>query len=100
MVKINFICGGKTGDLLHNLMVIKLLCQTYNAKGILYITNNRIYGGDYFHFDMETTYNDLEPMIMSQDYIDSFHILNDEENIGNFVNLNQWRWSKLFFKTN
>jgi hypothetical protein len=100
MVKINFICGGKTGDLLHNLMVIKTICESNNAKGVLYITNNRGYGGDNFHLDIKKTYDDLEPMIMSQDYIESFHILIDGENISNFINLNQWRWSKLFFKTN
>lgn len=100
MEKINFICGGKTGDLLHNLMVIKTICESNNFKGVLYITNNRGYGGDDFHFDIKKTYDDLEPMIMSQDYIESFHILIDGENIGNFINLNQWRWSKLFFKSN
>ena len=91
MEKINFICGGKTGDLLHNLMVIKTICESNNFKGVLYITNNRGYGGDYFHFDIEKTYDDLEPMIMSQDYIESFHILIDGENIVNISFTFDWQ---------
>lgn len=100
MEKINFICGGKTGDLLHNLMVIKLICEKNNKKGVLYITNLSEYGGDGFHFDMHSTYYDLEPFIMSQNYINSFHLLREGDVVEDYINLNQWRWSKLFFKSN
>lgn len=100
MEKINFISGGKTGDLLHSLMVIKTICEQENKLGVLYITNVDIYGGDNFHFDMHKTYYDLEPIIMSQPYIHSFHILRVDEVIDEYINLNEWRKSDLIFKTN
>jgi hypothetical protein len=100
MGKINFVSGGKTGDLLHNLMVVKSMCETQNKKAVLYITNVSSYGGDNFHFDMHKTYNDLEPIIMSQPYIDSFHLLRNDDVIDDFINLNQWRESELLHKSN
>lgn len=100
MEKINFVSGGKTGDLLHTLMVVKSICESQNKKAILYITNVSSYGGDNFHFDMHKTYYDLEPIIMSQPYIDSFHLLRVDDVIGNYINLNLWRKSVLIFNTN
>lgn len=100
MGKINFVSGGKTGDLLHNLMVVKSICETQNKRAILYITNVSSYGGDSFHFDIHKTYYDLEPIIMSQPYIESFHILSVDDVIGEYINLNQWRKSELLYKTN
>ena len=100
MEKINFICGGRTGDLIHNLLPVKLICENHNLKAIVYITNLTELGGDVFHYDIEKTYNDLKPFIMSQPYIDSFHIYNYGDTIKNCVNLNQFRWSKLLMKTN
>lgn len=100
MEKINFVSGGKTGDLLHNLMVVKSICETQNKKAVFYITNVSSYGGDNFHFDMHKTYYDLEPIIMSQPYIDSFHLLKVNDVIDDFINLNQWRESELLHKSN
>lgn len=100
MEKINFVSGGKTGDLLHNLMVVKSICETNNVLADLYITNVPSYGGDNFHFDMMKTYYDLEPFILSQTYVNSFHVLRDTDIIGNFINLNEWRVSRLFNRSN
>ena len=100
MGKINFVSGGKTGDLLHNLMVVKSICETNNVLADLYITNVSLYGGDDFHFDIMKTYYDLEHFILSQTYVNSFHVLRDADIIGDFINLNDWRVSKLFFQSN
>lgn len=94
-----FICSGRTGDLIHNLLVIKSLYEQSDKKGILYITNDKKYGGDSFLFDINKTYDDLSPVVSYQDYIESFHILQDNQKIEESINLNSWRRAKLFMKS-
>jgi hypothetical protein len=99
MENIKFIIGGKTGDLLHCLYSVRGLCEKFGVKADLYITNDRKYGGDEFHFEINRTFEDLKPLIIRQEYISSFNILKDDI-AGSFVNLNNWRKSPGLFKTN
>jgi hypothetical protein len=99
MEKINFLCGGKTGDVIHNLFAIKSICDKSNTKANLYITNMKTYGGDFFHFDIDKTYHDLLPLINHQPYIDFFDILERVEVPEQLLNLNSWRQSNLIFKS-
>lgn len=94
-----FLCGGRTGDLVHNLLAIKSLYNQSGKKGILYITNDRKLGGDVFSYDIEKTYQDLKEFILYQEYIEDFHILQK----GNLlreehINLNKWRRSRFCMK--
>jgi hypothetical protein len=98
MENIDFISNGRTGDLIHNLFVIKSLCENKKCKANLYITNDTKYGGDTFHFPIEKTYQDLKPLLESQDYINNFNILDADPKT--YVNLNMWRRSLLFNRTN
>jgi hypothetical protein len=100
MENINFISGGKTGDLFHNLIVVKSICEKYKTKGNIFITNNKILGGDSFHFEINKTFNDLKPVIEYQNYINSFQIIDDINNPKESINLNKWRHSGLLFSTN
>jgi hypothetical protein len=95
----NFIAGGKTGDLIHNLLVVKKIFEKTNFKAKLYITDNSSYGGDPFNFHILTTYNDLYPVIIKQEYIDSFEILTPEIKLEKFFNLNSWRQCKLVYSS-
>lgn len=100
MENINFISGGRTGDLIHNLIVVKSFCKKFKSKANLYITNNLNLGGDTFHFDLNKTYDDLKPLIEYQTYINSFNILDESNPPQQFVNLNMWRHSGLIYTTN
>ena len=90
---LNFIVGGRTGDFIHNLMVVKSLCEKNNAKANIFLSHN--HGGDLFYKSLEETLNDLSPLIVYQPYIKSFRLYTDEPI---HYNLNQWRNSPLFFK--
>lgn len=94
-----FLCGGRLGDLVHNLLAIKSLYQQSGKKGILYITNDRKLGGDIFSYDIEKTYRDIKDFILHQDYIEEFHILKTGNLIREeFTNLNKWRKSRFCMK--
>lgn len=95
---INYIAGGKTGDLLHTLMVVKYHYDKYGKKGNLYITQGGTnYGGDNFSLPLEKVYEDLNYLIEYQDYINSFEIYQGQKID---INLNDWRNSPLLYKTN
>jgi hypothetical protein len=92
---INYICGGRLGDLLHLLYVIKVKYEKEDVKGNLYITNDIKWGGDYFNFEIERTYKELCPILESQSYIEKFSILSSADpDIKIDVNLNIFRKNK------
>ena len=86
-----FIGGGKLGDFLHSLWVIR----NTPGKHTLYITDKKEYGGDFFSKGLTKTYEDLEPILSNQNFIEKFSIL--EKPIDEYINLNNWRNSKLLF---
>ena len=90
---INFVCCGQSGDMTHELYVIKNLYKLYNIKANLYIADYT-YGGidccGHFLFDLERTYNDWKQTICLQPYINSFGIL-PKNFTENYINLNSWR---------
>jgi len=98
MENINFVIGGRTGDLIHCLYAVKEITKKQNKKANLYITDNTSLGGDLFHHPIDKTFADLYPIIISQKYINSFNILT--ENLDQYINLNFWRRSPDFFKKN
>ena len=100
MENINFISGGRTGDLFHNLIVMKSICEKNNTKGNIYITNDTNLGGDTFYFEINKTYQDLKPILEYQNYVNGFYILNEQNNPTDFINLNKWRHSGLLYSTN
>lgn len=78
---LKFIMGGKFGDFIHSLYAVKSLCNKYNKIADLYIYN---IGWD---FGIENTYKEMYDVIINQDYINSFQILNkDLYQLGNFHN--------------
>lgn len=90
----NFISGGKLGDFLHTLWVV----SNTPGKHKLYITDRKEYGGDFFSNGLKKTFEELEPIITNQNFIESFSIL--ENPITDYINLNIWRKSRLLFKSN
>lgn len=98
MKTINFICGGLIGDFIQCLFAVKHLCEKHQSKANLYITDDRKFGGDEFRFPIDKVYSDLLPIILQQDYINTFEIYNNQTI--NLVNLNDFRKSPLLFKNN
>lgn len=94
----NFLLGGRMGDLIHALWVVK------NTPGIhdLFITDRRDLHSDGFIYPIEKTVQELKPILIQQNYIRSFQVYND----GSATNLNLWRrhaysasWTKLLSNT-
>ena len=92
----NYLCGGKLGDFIHSLYVIMCHYTNTGIKGNIYITNNKTYGGDSFTFNIEQTYKELYDIVITQDYINTFEIYNQQPidvNLNNFRNY-QHLWSQ------
>ena len=89
-----YLCGGKLGDFIHLLYVVKKMYQNTGKKGILYLTNQ----GDHFS-DINLTYNEMIPIIKEQDYIEELNLGCDEV-VGHCFDLTDWRNSKQLYKTN
>jgi FkbM family methyltransferase len=88
---IKYVSGGKLGDFLNQLSVIAENYYETGKKGILFITNNK---GDTFSNGLENTYNDTFETIISQEYIKSYNIYNNEEFD---IDLTSWRSTINFF---
>lgn len=66
---INFIIGGKLGDFIHALFAVKHICKYKNTKANVYICDIG------WEFGIRNTYTELHPILMQQEYISSFNIL-------------------------
>jgi len=90
-----YISGGRFGDFIHQLSVIKEKYVKTGRKGVLYICER----GDSFRFGLESTYNNSYDLIKKQEYIEDYRIHNNEVYD---VDLSAWRqcydgnWHKIF----
>jgi hypothetical protein len=92
MKEINFISGGKLGDFIHQLYVVKNMCEQQNSVANLYITDG--YGGDVWEYGLHRAFNDLSVLVRTQPYIQSFEMLPGQATFISqveFINLNDWR---------
>lgn len=99
-----FILGGRLGDLIHSLYVVK------NTPGVhdLYITDDRRLHSDGFIHPLGVTIAQLIPVIGEQDYVASIQPYEGpvtEAVSGEWINLNMWRrfvysasWTNLLSK--
>lgn len=81
---ISYISGGRLGDFIFQLSVIHANYIKTGKKGILYIADI----GDKFVRGVETAYNDIKELIISQEYIKEFKIYSGEQYD---INLSSWR---------
>lgn len=99
----NFLLGGRTGDLIHALWVVK----NTPGKHELFITDIRELHSDGFALGLEQTYKELYPILMQQEWCKSFSIYNhDMVDTVSFINLSLWRsyaysapWTQLLANT-
>lgn len=80
----NFILGGRMGDLIHMLYVVK----NTPGKHDLFITDRRDLHSDGFIYPLDKTVQELLPVLMQQDYVNSVKAYDNEPDC---INLNMWR---------
>lgn len=85
---ITYLAGGRLGDFILSLSVIKENYNNKNKKGLLYISDNYKKKGGDFSNGVENTYKELYEIIIKQEYIIDFKIYNNEIYD---VNLSSWR---------
>lgn len=69
----NFIMGGKLGDFLHAMFAVKQISEKNGIKANIYMYDIG------WEFGIENTHSELKPIMMTQDYVNSFEILYDCE---------------------
>lgn len=101
----NFIIGGKLGDFMHCLFAVKNICERDGTTANIYMYNME------WERDMNTTFTELQPILLNQPYIKSLNILPDNDinacpdNCINLINFRHspWLynacWSDLLMKT-
>lgn len=87
MKTISFVSGGKLGDFIHTLSVVKNICLKENCLANLYLSEGR---GDIWTFGAENAFNDLHDLVSTQPYINSFSTEPSDLN-ESFIDLNRWR---------
>jgi hypothetical protein len=90
-MKKNILVGGKLGDFIHALYVVK--CLSAELKSDVYISPY----GDMFSYGLVGTYNDIYNVIKHQPYIDNF-LLYTGGDINDFINTSNFFKSDLLYK--
>ena len=89
----NYLAGGKMGDFIHSLIVCKYNYDKTKQKANVFLSNN----GHEFEYDLKFTFNELQPLMLLQPWLNSFCIY-DNETID--VDLTKWRTSPKLYQTN
>jgi hypothetical protein len=90
MKTINILVGPKMGDLFHMLIVPRYYHYFFNVKTNLYVIEKY----DKFTTSLDDSYNQLKPIITSQEWCNSFSIYKNDVKID--VDLNAFRWNGLW----
>lgn len=96
---INYLVGGRLGDMIHTLYVIMCNYKTYGIKGNLIVTNNKIHGGDTFLKEPSELLESITSILMKNNYLDSI-TYNNEDYIDYDINLNMFRMSPKLYTNN
>lgn len=96
---IDYLMGGRLGDMIHSLYVIMCNYRKYGIKGNLIVTNNTKYGGDSFLKDPHTILKPIETILLNCGYINEI-IYDDSDDITFEINLNMFRCSPLLYSHN
>ena len=93
---IKYCSGGALGDFIHQLSIIKEIYDKTGLKGILYISNIAR-PSDSFPFGLEQAYKDTYEMVVSQEYIYSYHVHLGEQC---HINLSAWAFNQPLYVSN
>lgn len=93
-----YVVGGRLGDVLHCLWVVKRQWEMDGRKGIVVMSDR--YGGDSFDRGLRGTWEDVRPLVEAQDYVERLELDDGGwEPSRDTINLNAWRTSSLVCKT-
>jgi hypothetical protein len=88
-----YVCGGKLGDLLHSMWVVKRQWEADREKGVVVLSGR--FGGDAFSRGLRGTYEEVRELLEGQEYVDRVEL--DEGCWAppeGTVNLSAWRQSR------
>ena len=90
-----YVCTGMLGDFIHQLSVIYEKFRETGRQGKLYLY------GDEFSTGRMNTFKDTYDIIVSQNYIDSYHMVKEDVPLPSYdYNLSEWRRSQLLYHDN
>ena len=96
---LNYLIGGRLGDMVHCLYVIFCNYLLYGIRGNLIITNNTKHLGDTFLKNPDEMVDEIKDIFVQQEYLSSFE-RNDNDDIDFDINLNLFRKSPLLYTHN
>lgn len=98
-VVLDYLVGGRLGDMIHCLYVIYSNYLQYKIKGNIIITNNPHHLGDKFLKTPSEVIEPIREILLSQKYISSIRF-DDSDEIEYDINLNLFRHSKVLYTHN
>ena len=95
-----YVAGGKLGDLLHVMYVVKATHERTGAKGVVLVTDDPTFGGDVFSHGLRASVEELRELMGAQPYIERFDALASREELADrpVINLNAWRSNLMDWK--
>lgn len=96
MNTLTYVVGGRLGDFIHVLWVVKRNWEITGKKGVIIMSHTK--GGDRFTRGLQSTYEELKDVVEAQSYVEKL-TLEDDKNSEHIINLNKWRNTKFLFKT-
>ena len=98
-MSLNFVAGGRMGDFIHALYVVKNLCEREKTKASIRLVD----GGDAWKHGLRRAYDDCWSIVLEQPYVESLRLFEflDQEPV---TDLTAWRkgfsygkcWSQFF----
>jgi hypothetical protein len=95
----NILIGGKMGDFIHSLILPKYVFDKTGERFNIYITDH---AKEIFASGLETSYNELFPIIIEQNYVNNFEIWNNQHidinltTFRDFENLFTTSWNEFY----
>jgi len=95
---ITYVTGGRLGDFIHTLWVVKQKWLETNEKGCVLLSQG--FGSDRFARGVDATFEELYPIVSKQPYIETFKLFKEKSLPEGCVNLNSWRRCRLIHRHN
>jgi hypothetical protein len=88
---LTYIVGGRLGDFIYAMYVVKAKCKETGKKGRVFLSERKEWLCEPMARSLEETYAELKPLVMHQEYIHDFEIYTGSEVDKFDYNLNLWR---------
>ncbi len=88
MSTVNCVSGAMAGDFIHQLDAARNIAVKHGPVN-LYLSD--AHGGDFWKYGAKKAYEDMYGIIKAQPYIKEFYLFEQGMDIGEYINLNDWR---------